>query len=441
MAFETLASKLNESFRKLTKTDKINEKHLDDLLKEVRFALLDADVNTQVVNQFLKDIQTSALGQKIFSNLKPNEALMKIVYDALVDLLGPESPEFDYPKGVKKIILMVGLQGTGKTTSSAKLAHHLKNKMNRLPLLVAADCARPAAIEQLMVLGQSIEVKVIADLTTKDALVVVKQALATFKSSIEDTLIIDTAGRLHVDTELMQELVQIAALAKPDEILLTVDAMTGQDVISVAEVFNQSLKLSGLVVTKFDSDAKGGAVLSVKALTHVPVKFVGNGEKIEDYDLFYPDRMANRLIGMGDLLSLAEQAQTKLDQDLAQKSMQRMMDGLFTFDDMLDQFNQLTKMGSLKAVMGMLPGMGQMAQQVNDEDSLKAIKRSKAIIQSMTQEEREDASLMRASRKARIAAGSGTTLSEVNKLMSQFEKSKEQMRLLKRLAKNNPNMF
>lgn len=441
MAFETLASKLNESFRKLTKTDKINEKHLDDLLKEVRSALLDADVNTQVVNQFLKDIQSTALGQKIFSNLKPSEALMKIVYDALVDLLGPESPEFIFPQGTKKIVLMVGLQGTGKTTSAAKLAHYLKTKLNRLPMLVAADCARPAAIEQLMILGQSIDVKVIADVNTKDALSVVKQALNTFKTSQEDTLIIDTAGRLHVDAELMDELRQIAHLAKPDEILLTVDSMTGQDVISVAENFHKTLKLSGLMVTKFDSDAKGGAVLSVKALTQVPVKLVGTGEKIEDYDLFYPDRMANRLIGMGDLLSLAEQAQTKLDQDLAQKSMQRMMEGLFTFDDMLDQFNQLTKMGSLKAVMGMLPGMGQMAQQVNDEDSLRAIKRSKAIIQSMTQEEREDASIMRASRKARIAAGSGTSLSEVNKLISQYEKSKEQMRLLKRLAKNNPNMF
>lgn len=441
MAFETLSQKLTETFRKWTKQDRISDKHLDSLLSEVRTSLLEADVNATVVTGFLKSIQEKALGQKIFSSLKPNEALMKIVYDEMVELLGPTSPDFDYPEGQKRIILLVGLQGTGKTTSAAKFAHLLKTKKNRKPLLVAADCARPAAVEQLVTLGDSIGVEVVHEDGQKDALSVVRKAITQFRNGAHDTLIIDTAGRLHIDDALMGELEAIRSLSKPDEILLTVDAMTGQDVVQVAESFHNRLNVTGLIVTKFDSDAKGGAVLSVKALTQVPVKLVGTGEKIDEYDIFYPDRMANRLIGMGDLLSLVEQAQTKLDTDLAERSMKRMLEGQFTFEDMLDQFNQLSKMGSLKAMMGMLPGMGQLSQQVNDEDSQAAIKKSKAIIQSMTLEEREDASLLRASRKARIAAGSGTTVTDVNRLLNQYEKAKEQMRMIKRLAKNNPKMF
>lgn len=441
MAFETLSQKLTETFRKWTKQDRISDKHLDSLLSEVRTSLLEADVNAKVVTDFLKSIQEKALGQKIFSSLKPNEALMKIVYDEMVELLGPTSPDFDYPEGQKRIILLVGLQGTGKTTSAAKFAHLLKTKKNRKPLLVAADCARPAAVEQLVTLGNSIGVDVVYETGQKDALSVVRKAITQFRNGTHDTLIIDTAGRLHIDDALMGELEAIRSLSKPDEILLTVDAMTGQDVVQVAESFHNRLNVTGLIVTKFDSDAKGGAVLSVKALTQVPVKLVGTGEKIDEYDIFYPDRMANRLIGMGDLMSLVEQAQTKLDSDLAERSMKRMLEGQFTFEDMLDQFNQLSKMGSLKAMMGMLPGMGQLSQQVNDEDSQTAIKKSKAIILSMTLEEREDASVLRASRKARIAAGSGTTVTDVNRLINQYEKAKEQMRMIKRLAKNNPKMF
>lgn len=438
MALESLTQKLNDAFRKLTKTDKITEKHLDSLLTEVKSVLLDSDVSRIVVDEFIKGIAEKALGQKIFSNLKPNEALMTIVYDQLVDLLGPQSPQFDWPKGQKRIFVMVGLQGTGKTTSVAKLARLLQKQNTHKAILVAADTQRPAAIEQLRILGTSISTEVFYLEQESSSVQVVKKALERFKSGSEDCLIIDTAGRLHVDAPLMDELVQLIDLTKPDEILLTVDVMSGQDVIHVAQSFHERLALTGLVATKFDSEAKGGALLSVKRLTDVPVKLVGTGEKLDDFDLFYPDRMANRLIGMGDLMSLVEQAQEKMDQEAAQRSFNRMMEGQFSLSDMLDQFNQLDKMGSLKAMMGMLPGMGQMAQQVNDEDSKKAIAKSKAIILSMTLEEREDASLLRASRKNRIALGSGTSVTDVNKLISQFEKAKEQMRLLKRLAKNNP---
>lgn len=440
MAFDRLTEKLTESFKRITKQDRISEKHLDTLLSDVRLALLDADVNTQVVNQFLDKIHASALNQKILTSLKPNEALMKFVYDELVELLGPETPSFDYPKGQKKVILFVGLQGTGKTTSAAKLAQLLRSKKDRKVLLVAADLARPAAIDQLEILAEQAQVSVFVEKDEKNSLNVVKHAMKFAENGNFDTIIVDTAGRLAIDEALMLELKQIHDYLNPDEVLLTVDAMTGQDVIHTADGFNRNLNLTGLVVTKFDADAKGGAVLSVKALTGVPVKLVGTGEKLDDTDIFYPDRMANRLIGMGDLLSLVEQAQDKMDIEAGQRSMERIMEGLFTFDDMLDQFNQLSKMGSLQNMLKMIPGASQLANQVNDTESNAMIKKNKAIILSMTPEEREDASLLRASRKNRIAKGSGTTLNDVNRLINQYEKAKEQMRLLKRLAKNNPNI-
>lgn len=440
MAFDRLTEKLTESFKRITKQDRISEKHLDTLLSDVRLALLDADVNTQVVNQFLDKIHDSALNQKILTSLKPNEALMKLVYDELVELLGPDTPSFDYPKGQKKVILFVGLQGTGKTTSAAKLALLLRSKKDRKVLLVAADLARPAAIDQLEILAEQAQVSVYVEKDEKNSLNVVKHAMKYAEANKFDTIIVDTAGRLAIDEALMLELKQIHDYLNPDEVLLTVDAMTGQDVIHTADGFNRNLNLTGLVVTKFDADAKGGAVLSVKALTGVSVKLVGTGEKLDDTDIFYPDRMANRLIGMGDLLSLVEQAQDKMDIEAGQRSMDRIMEGIFTFDDMLDQFNQLSKMGSLQNMLKMIPGASQLANQINDTESNAMIKKNKAIILSMTPEERDDASLLRASRKNRIAKGSGTTVNDVNRLISQYEKSKEQMRLLKRLAKNNPNM-
>lgn len=439
MAFENLSIKLSEAFKKITKQDKITDKHLDELLSEVKRSLLEADVALSVVDALTEKIRTESLGQKVIGQLKANELLMKIVYDALVDLLGPSSPSLEYPKSAKIKLMMVGLQGSGKTTSVAKLANQLK-KLNRKVLLVAADTQRPAAIDQLKILGLSIGVDVFSLDQEKNAIKVLEAAQKHFNTHDYDFMIVDTAGRLHVDTALMDELVQMNSLVKFDEILLSVDTLSGQDVIHVAKSFNDLLKLTGLVVTKFDSDAPGGAILSVKALTQVPVKFVGTGEKVDAFELFYPDRVANRLMGMGDLMSLVEVAQEKIDQMAAEKTLERMMEGTFTLSDMLQQFEQLSKMGSLKSMMAMLPGMGQMAQQVNDTESAKAISKSKAIIYSMTLEEREDPSLLRASRKNRIALGSGTSVTDVNRILSQYEKAKEQARMVRRLMKNNPNL-
>ena len=435
MALERLSNALSEALKKLTKTDKINEGHLDALLKEVKIALLEADVHTLAVDAFLDRIKEEALGQKIFGKLKPNEALMKIVYDQLVELLGSASQEsFVYPASQQVTMMLVGLQGSGKTTGAAKLVHLFKSK-GRRPYLIAADLQRPAAIDQLEILGMSLNVKVYSDKTTKNALQVVKDGLRAAKNENVDTIIIDTAGRLHVDEVLMKELVDIKAYVKPTEVLLTVDALSGQDALNVVTAFNKALQVTGLIVSKFDGDSKGGAVLSARTVTQVNVKLVGTGEKAEDYDIFYPDRMANRLIGMGDLMSLVEQAQTKLDTASLERSANRIMDGQFTFDDLLDNFNQISKMGSMKAMLGMLPGMGQLAQQVNDKEANESMKRSKAIILSMTPEERQDASLLRASRKARIAKGSGVSVQDVNRLINQYEKTKEQMRMMARLAK------
>jgi signal recognition particle subunit SRP54 len=438
MALERLSNALTEAFKKLTKNDKINEGHLDGLLKEVKIALLEADVHTFAVDEFLNHIKTEAIGQKILGALKPNEALMKLVYDQLVELLGSTQENFVYPASQQVTLMLVGLQGSGKTTSVAKLAHYFKSK-GRRPYLIAADLQRPAAIDQLEILGTSLNVKVYTDRSSKNALQVVKDGLKAAKNENIDTIIIDTAGRLHIDEGLMNELKDIKSLVKPTEILLTVDALSGQDALNVATSFNQTLSISGLIVTKFDGDSKGGAVLSAKTVTKVNVKMVGTGERVDEYELFYPDRMATRLIGMGDLMSLVETAETKLDAASLERSTNRLMDGQFTFNDLLDQFNQMAKMGSMKAILGMLPGMGQLAQQVNDKEANQMMSRNKAIILSMTEEEREDASLLRASRKSRIAKGSGTTVQDVGRLISQYEKAKEQMRMMSRLAKNNKN--
>ncbi|MEI7667920.1 MAG: signal recognition particle protein [Erysipelotrichaceae bacterium] len=434
MAFEQLTQRLSEQFKKLTKQDRLNEKHLDSLLSEVRLSLLEADVYVSVVEDFIRSIRNQALGQKILGQLKPNEALMKIIYDMLVELLGTSNTSFDYPNQFVSI-MMVGLQGTGKTTSVIKLADLLSKKQRKV-LIIAADLSRPAAINQLEILALGIKIQVYSDKNSKDTLKVIADGLAFAKSNALDTVIIDTAGRLHIDETLMEELVKIKALAKPKDILLTVDALTGQDIFNVTKRFHERLQLSGLVVTKFDGDSKGGAVLSARATTKVPVLLVTTGEKVQDYDIFYPDRMANRIIGMGDLLSLVEQAETKIDKQVQTDAANRLMSGQFTFDDMLIQIDQLSKMGSLKSLIGMLPGASQMAAQVNDAQSAAAMKKSKAIIESMTKAERQDASLLRASRKNRIAKGCGASVTEVNRLISQYEKAKEQMRLLARMGKS-----
>lgn len=442
MAFDSLSKKLNKAFRNISGKGKLTEKNMEDMLKEVRVALLEADVNYKIVKDFLVNVKEKALGQEVVESVDPSSMVVKIVHDEIVDLLGTQDATLNYsPTGIS-VLMMVGLQGTGKTTSIAKVANLIKNKQNRNPLLVAADIIRPAAIEQLQTLGKSIGVEVFTKGPDTKAVDTVKEALHYAKEKGYDTVLIDTAGRLHIDEELMAELKEIEHLAKPNDILLTVDAMTGQDIVQVASAFHEQLNITGLVVTKFDGDSRGGGVLSVRSITQVPVKFVGQGEKIEDIEYFYPDRMADRILGMGDIVTLVEQAQEKMDIEASEESARRMMDGTFTMDDMLVQLEQVSKMGPLGGILKMLPGMNQFADQINENDAESAMKRQRAIIQSMTLEERRDPSILNNRRKNRIATGSGTTPQEVSKVINQFEKMKTMMKQMGSLAKSGkmPNL-
>ena len=368
--------------------------------------------------------------------------VVKIVHDEIVALLGNEEAPINYKKTGITTVMMVGLQGTGKTTAAAKIANVMKKKQSRKPLLVACDVIRPAAIEQLKTLGESIDVEVFSLGVETKALETAQKAMDYAKEQGYDTVVFDTAGRLHIDEELMQELSDIKAFVHPDDILLTVDAMTGQDIVNVASSFHEQLSVTGLVLTKLDGDSRGGGILSVRSITQVPVKFVGLGEKIEDLDVFHPDRMADRILGMGDILSLVEKAQEKMDMEASTKSANRMMSGQFTLSDMLIQYEQIEKMGSLGGMMKLLPGMGQMANQIDEAKADNKLKKSKAIIQSMTPEERENPNILRAGRKNRIAKGSGTTVADVNRCISEYEKMKTVMKQMMSMSKNGkmPNM-
>lgn len=436
MAFESLTERLGRAFKNITGKGKLTEKNMEDMLKEVRMALLEADVNYRVVKKFLDSVKTKAMGQEVWSSLNPSQMVVKVVHDELVELLGEKEVPLRYKDSGVSTIMMVGLQGTGKTTSVAKIARLAKNKENRNPLLIAADVIRPAAIEQLQTLGSSIGAEVFTLGPETDAVTTVRKGLDYAKEKGYDTVFIDTAGRLHVDEELMNELKEINKLCKPDNILLTVDAMTGQDIVQVAEAFHEALPITGLVLTKLDGDARGGGVLSVRKITGVPVQFVGMGEKIDEMDLFYPNRMADRILGMGDIMTFVEQAQEKMDLKATEESSKRLLDGSFTLEDMLIQFEQIGKMGPLGSIMKMIPGLNQMASHVNDAEAEKSMKRQKAIIQSMTLEERKDPSILRSSRKNRIAKGSGTTLQEVNRLINQYEKMKQTMKQVANMQKS-----
>ena len=396
---------------------------------------MEADVNYKVVKDFLVRVKEKSLGEEVIKSVDPGQMVVKIVHDEIVELLGSNEAKLNFKDSGISVIMLVGLQGTGKTTSIAKIANIAKNKLNRNAMLIAADVIRPAAIEQLQTLGKAIDVEVFSQGVETSALDTVKNGLAYAKQKGYDTVFIDTAGRLHIDEALMQELKDIEAYAMPDEILLTVDAMTGQDIVTVAKSFNESLNITGLVVTKFDGDSRGGGVLSVKAITNVPIKFVGQGEKIEDMDIFYPDRMADRILGMGDIVSLVEKAQEKMDLEASEKAAKRMMEGQFTLEDMLVQFEQIQKMGPLSGIMKMIPGINQYANMISDEDSEKQMKRTKAIIQSMTPYERSHPETLRSSMKRRIANGSGTTVNDVNKLLNQFDKMKTMMNAMASLNK------
>lgn len=435
MAFESLSERLQTSFKNITGKGKLSEKNMNDMLREVRMSLLEADVNYGVVKDFVARVKEKALGTEVMTSLNPGQMVVKIVHDEIVDLLGTQDAPLNYKTAGMTTIMMVGLQGTGKTTASAKIANVLKKKQSRKPLLVACDVVRPAAIEQLQTLGETVGIEVYSLGVETKALETAKKALAYAGENGYDTVIFDTAGRLHIDEELMQELRDIKEAVRPDDILLTVDAMTGQDIVNVASSFHDQLSVTGLVLTKLDGDSRGGGILSVRAITNVPVKFVGLGEKIEDLDVFHPDRMADRILGMGDIMSLVEQAQEKMDIEASTKSANRMMSGQFSLTDMLVQYEQIEKMGSLGGMMKLIPGISQMAGQIDEAKADNKMKKSKAIILSMTREEREDPSILRASRKNRIAKGSGTTVADVNRCISEFEKMKQVMKQMGSMAK------
>ena len=430
MAFESLTERMSQAFKNLTGQGKLTEKNMNDMLKEVRMSLLEADVNYKVVKDFIARVKEQALGETVMKSLNPSQMVVKIVHDEITDLLGTEETEIHYQKNGITTVMMVGLQGTGKTTASAKIANLMKKKQGRRPLLVACDVIRPAAIEQLQTLGESIGVEVFTLGVETGALETAKRAMSYAKEQGYDTVLFDTAGRLHIDEELMQELSDIKAFLHPDEILLTVDAMTGQDIVNVAQSFHDQLDVSGLVLTKLDGDSRGGGILSVRAITNVPVMFVGLGEKIDDLDVFHPSRMADRILGMGDVLTLIEQAQDKMDMEASKKTADHLMQGTFTLDDMLVQYQQIKKMGSLGGMMKMIPGLNKMAGQIDDVRAEGTIRKSEAIIQSMTPYERENPKCLKASRKNRIAKGSGTSVADVNRMLTQFEKMQQMMKMM-----------
>lgn len=440
MAFESLTERLNKAFKNITGKGKLTESNMEEMLKEVRLALLEADVNYTVVKAFLASVKNKALGQEVYSSLNPSQMVVKIVHEELVALLGEKEVPLQYKENGLTITMMVGLQGTGKTTSVAKIARLAKLKANRKVMLIAADIIRPAAIEQLQTLGKAIEVEVFTQGTETDAVTTVKNGLNYAKEKGYDTVFIDTAGRLHVDEELMNELSKINQLCKPDNILLTVDAMTGQDIVQVAQAFHETLPITGLVLTKLDGDSRGGGILSVRKITGVPVQFVGMGEKIDEMDLFYPERMADRILGMGDIMTLVEQAQNKMDMKTTEETGKRMMEGKFDLQDMLVYLQEVNKMGSLGSIMKLIPGLSQMANQINDAEADKNMRRQKAIIQSMTMEERRDPSILRSSHKNRIAKGSGCTVQDVNRLLKEFDKLKLAMKQMQAIQSGKVNM-
>ncbi|MGP1376559.1 MAG: signal recognition particle protein [Bulleidia sp.] len=436
MAFDSLSARMHKALRNVIGKGKLSDANMEDMLKEVRLALLEADVNYRVVKDFLNDVRETARGRDVLNAVEPGEQLVKIVHDELIHLLGEKQAPVQFAQEGMTVLMMVGLQGTGKTTSAAKIAHMLKRKQNRNPLLIAADVIRPAAIEQLQTLGKEIGCEVYTQGPSVAALETVRDGIRYAREKEYDTVLIDTAGRLHVDEAMMRELQDINALVHPQEILLTVDAMTGQDIVHVAESFAEALPLTGLVVTKFDGDARGGGVLSVKAITGLPIKFVGEGEKIEDIDLFYPDRMADRILGMGDVVSFVEKAQEKMDMAESERIAEAMMSGSFTMDDMLSQLEQIQKLGPLGGIMKMIPGFNQYADMIDDAKAGSQMKRTRAIIQSMTKEERQDPSRMRSSMKRRVAAGSGTSLTEVTRCISSYEKMKKVMGTMGRMQRS-----
>lgn len=441
--FESLSDKLERAFKVLKGEGKITEINVAETLKEVRKALLDADVNFKVAKQFTDTVKEKAYGQNVLNAVSPGQLLVKIAHDELANLMGGTKVDLNLQPN-PTIILMSGLQGSGKTTLSGKLANFLKTKKQKNPILVACDVYRPAAVDQLKVLGNQLNIPVYAEPDVKDPVNIALRGIAHAKAQQHNVVIIDTAGRLAIDEQMMNEIAAIKTAIEPHEILFVVDAMTGQDAVNTAKAFNDKLDFNGVVLTKLDGDTRGGAALSIKSVVNKPIKFVGMGEKMDALDVFYPERMADRILGMGDIVSLVEKAQEQFDAEEAAKLHKKIAKNQFNFNDFLQQISQIKKMGNLKDLMGMIPGVGKAIRDIDiSNDSFKHIE---AIIKSMTPEERENPDIINGTRRTRIAKGSGTNIQEVNKLLKQFEEMKKMMRMfgnkdqMSKMMRNMPGM-
>ncbi|MBK2001844.1 signal recognition particle protein [Listeria ivanovii] len=428
MAFEGLAGRLQETMNKIRGKGKVNEADVKEMMREVRLALLEADVNFKVVKQFIKTVSERAVGADVMKSLTPGQQVIKIVQEELTNLMGGEESKIGTANRPPTVIMMVGLQGAGKTTTSGKLANLLRKKYNRKPLLVAADIYRPAAIKQLETLGKQLDMPVFSLGDQVSPVEIAKQAIEKAKEDHLDYVIIDTAGRLHIDETLMDELKQVKEIATPTEILLVVDSMTGQDAVNVAESFNEQLEITGVVLTKLDGDTRGGAALSIRSVTGKPIKFIATGEKMEALETFHPDRMASRILGMGDVLSLIEKAQTDVDTEKMKAMEQKMKDNSMTLDDFLEQLQQVKQMGPLDELLKMMPGAGKMKGLDNMQVDDKQLGHIEAIIKSMTKNEKDNPDIINASRRKRIARGSGRPIQEINRLLKQFTEMKKMMK-------------
>ncbi len=425
--FENLSDRLERSFKLLKGEGRITELNVAETLKDVRRALLDADVNYKTAKQFIDNVKQETTGQKVLTAVKPDQMIIKIIHDELAKLMGGESVDIDL-KGSPAVILIAGLQGSGKTTFSGKLANLLKSKRSKSPLLVAGDVYRPAAINQLQVLGEQVGVPVYAEVDNKEPVKIAKAAIKHAKDKGYDVVIIDTAGRLAIDEQMMNEIAAVKKAVNPSEILFVVDSMTGQDAVNTAKEFNERLNFDGVVLTKLDGDTRGGAALSIRSVVDKPIKYVGTGEKLDALDVFHPSRMADRILGMGDIVSLVEKAQEQFDEEEARKLQKKIAKNQFNFDDFLKQISQIKKMGNLKDLASMIPGMGKMMKNMDfDDDAFKGIE---AIIHSMTPEERNNPAVINGSRRKRIAKGSGSTIQDINRLMKQFEDTRKVMRMM-----------
>ena len=435
MAFESLSERFQRIFKKIRGQSRLTEANMDEMLKEVRVALLEADVNFKVVKEFTEAVKQKAIGEEVYLKLNPSQMVVKIVHDELVELLGSGDSELVYQNNKPTIIMLVGLQGTGKTTSAGKLANLMKKKLGKKVLLAAGDVYRPAAIDQLKQIGDKVGVEVFSMGTNVSPVEIAKKAKEKAYNEHYDVLILDTAGRLSIDEPLMKELQDITKEISPNETLLLVDAMSGQDAINVANKFNESLTITGIIMSKLDGDARGGSALSIKYLTGIPIKFAGTGEKLTDLDAFHPDRMADRILGMGDVMTLVEKVQEEIDEKEARRDAQKMMSGDFTLEDMVAQMKKIQKMGSLGGLMKLIPGMPTITDE-QKEKAEKEMKNMEAIVNSMTPEERKHPEILKNSRKVRIAKGCGKTNADINRVLKKFEQTKEMMKQMKQYQKS-----